>query len=166
MSFHEYNTSSGDAPTYSGYEAERHKPMPSLNHAIVQGNLITELNLRYRSQYSVASELSLDLANWPSVPDISLFPKRPLDFKNDQIKVQEPPLAVVEIISPTQSLTELTDKAGAYFAHGVQSCWLILLPLTSICVFSSPDDYVFYRAEDTLFDAVLGVELPLKGIFE
>lgn len=32
----------------------------------------------------------------------------------------EPPLCVIEIISPSQSLNELTAKAREYFKHGVK----------------------------------------------
>lgn len=165
MALYEHQ-STEEVLTLSDYEIERHKPMPSFNHAIIQGNLITELNLRYRKKYSVASEVSLSLTDWPSVPDLAIYPKRPLDFQNDLIKVQEVPLAVVEIISPSQSLNELTDKAHQYFAHGVQSCWLVLLPLTTICVFSSADDYTYFRAHETLEDKNLGITLPLKEVFE
>ncbi len=148
----------------SDYEIDRNKPMPSLNHAIVQANLIALLH-QFKN-YRVASELSLDLVDWPSVPDLSIFIKQPLDFKNDLIKVKVAPLCIVEIISPTQSLNELTDKAREYFAHGVKSCWLVLLPLTTICVFSSPDECAFFRADQTLEDTILGISLPLKEVFE
>ncbi len=169
MSFHENvltEVLAEEAVALSDYEIERNKPMPSLNHSIVQGYLVTALNLRFRQKYSIASELSLDLYEWPSVPDLSIYPKRPLDFKNDQVKVKEPPLCVVEIISPSQSLNLLTEKARDYFEHGVKSCWLVMLPLTTICVFSSPDDYTFYRAHETLRDEVLDISLPLKEVFE
>ncbi len=165
MELHE-NFQPDDIETLSDYEIERHKPMPSYNHSIVQGNLITELNVRYRQKYSFASELSLDLSDWPSVPDLSICPKRPLDFKNDQIKMKEAPLCVIEIISPTQSFSELTEKAGQYFKHGVKSCWLVMLPLTTICVFASPDDYAYFQAHETLLDKVLDISLPLKAVFE
>ncbi len=164
MAIHENFQVYDDTLTLSEYETERNKPMPSFNHSIVQANLIVLLH--QFGNYRVASELSLDLADWPSVPDLSIIPKRPLDFKNDLIKLKEAPLGVVEIISPTQSLNELTDKAREYFAHGVKSCWLVLLPLTTICVFSSPDDCAFFRADQTLEDKILGIELPLKEVFE
>ncbi len=164
MAVHENFQTYEDTFIVSDYETERNKPMPSFNHGSIQANLIALLFV-YKN-YRLISELSLDLADWPSVPDISIYPKRPLDFKNDLIKVKEAPLCVVEIISPTQSLTELTDKAREYFAHGVKSCWLVLLPLTTICVFSSPDDCMYFRADQTLVDKVLGIELPLKEVFE
>ncbi|MCB0577823.1 MAG: Uma2 family endonuclease, partial [Phaeodactylibacter sp.] len=67
----------------SEYETERHKPMPSLNHSIIQANLIRELGLSYKKKYRIASELSLDLSDWPSVPDICIYPKMPLDLRQD-----------------------------------------------------------------------------------
>jgi Uma2 family endonuclease len=165
MDYHE-NVISISTNIASEYEAERNKTTPSFNHSMVQGNLITELNNQYRTKYSFASELSLELADWPSVPDISILPKAKLDFQNDQIRVYEAPLCAIEIISPSQSLNELTDKAREYFNHGVKSCWLVMLPLTSICVFSSPSTYEIFRSNQTLKDTVLDINLPLKEVFE
>lgn len=150
----------------SEYETERHKPIPSLNHSIIQANLIRELGLSYKDKYRIASELSLDLSDWPSVPDICIYPKMPLDLRNDHATMTEPPLCAIEIISPSQSLSELVAKAGKYFQYGVRSCWIVLLPLGNIYVFSSPDDYEMFRAADTLKDHALDIALPLREVFE
>jgi Uma2 family endonuclease len=162
MEYHEDFASVGTIKL-SDYEKERNKPIPSFNHGSVQANLIALLYVF--KNFRVVSELSLDLTDWVSVPDLSIYAKKPLDFKNDQIKVKEAPICVIEIISPTQSLNELTEKAEEYFNHGVKSCWLVMLPLTSICVFSSPNEYVFYRANQTLIDDIMGISLPLKEVF-
>jgi len=153
------------SPEISTYETERNKPMPSLNHSLLQARLIARLFARYEGKYNIASELSLDLADWPSVPDLSILPKMQPDFRNDVTTVTEPPLGVIEIISPSQTLNQLVAKAEAYFEHGVKSCWLVLLPLTNICVFSSPTDYQIFREHEVLKDTVLGIELPLKEVF-
>lgn len=150
----------------SEYETERHKPMPSLNHSIVQLNLGAELRYRYKNKYRIASELSLGLSDWPSVPDICIYPKMPLDLRQDITTVTEPPLCAVEIISPSQSLSELVDKAGKYFEHGVRSCWIVLLPLGNIYVFTSPEEYEIFRATETLKDTTLDISLPLAEVFE
>ncbi len=148
----------------SAYELERNKPMPSLNHAIVQTNLIMAL-APFAKRYRFASELSLDLEDWPSVPDLCILaPMRP-NFRYDQVSVTEPPLGVIEIVSPSQSLNQLVAKAESYFAHGVQSCWLVLLPLTNIYVFSNPETYQIFRVHETLHDAVLDISLPLGEVF-
>ena len=150
----------------SEYETERHKPMPSLNHSIIQANLIRELGLSYKDKYRIASELSLDLSDWPSVPDICIYPKMPLDLRQDVATMTEPPLCAIEIISPSQSLSELVGKAEKYFQYGVRSCWIVLLPLGNIYVFSSPDDYEIFRATDALKDPALDISLPLAEVFE
>ena len=148
------------------YEIERNKPMPSLNHAIIQGNLIFELKLRYKERYSFPSELSLDLPECPTVPDLAIYPKMKIDLQNDVVAMTEPPLCVVEIVSPTQAINELTAKARAYFKHGVKSCWIVIPPLGNIYVYSSPEEYQIFRASDTLHDPVLNISFPLKEVFE
>lgn len=152
------------APT--AYEIERNKPIPSLNHSLIQANLIIQLGILYKNKYRVASELSLDLSDWPSVPDICIFPKMPLDLQNDITSVTQAPLCTIEIISPSQSLTELVAKARDYFRHGVKSCWIVLLPLGNIYVFRSPDEYDIFRATETLQDRVLDISIPLGEVFE
>jgi Uma2 family endonuclease len=37
----------------------------------------------------------------------------------------DPPLTVVEILSPNQGMEELISKADAYFEAGVKSCWIV-----------------------------------------
>lgn len=149
----------------SEYELERNKPMPSLNHSAIQTNLIMELS-PFRRLFRITSELSLELSDWPSVPDICIYPKMPIDLKKDVITMKEPPLCAIEIISPTQSVDELRAKAVKYFEHGVRSCWIVIPAFANIYVFSSPDDYEIYRAPETLQDAVLDLSLPLKEVFE
>lgn len=157
-----------EVPTHSPskYEIERKKPMPSLNHGLIQANLITEINNRYRKIYSVYSELSLDLADWSSVPDISIYPKAPIDLQKDVIAMSTPPICAIEITSPSQSLSEMVSKARAYFEHGVKSCWIVLLPLGNVYVFSAPNEYEIYRSNQVLLDSVLEVEIPLGEVFE
>ena len=107
------------------YEQERGKPMPSKNHAIVQMNLGFELRKRYDERYSFLPELTLQLLEQKVVPDLAIFPKLAFDPLNDEISMTQMPLAVVEIISPTQGQEELVEKARRYFAAGVKSYWLV-----------------------------------------
>jgi Uma2 family endonuclease len=165
MGLHEsYESEISDA--VSDYEIERNKPAPSLNHSVIQLNLGSEIRNRYKNQYRVASELSLALADWPSVPDICIFPKTPLNLREDVTAVTEPPLCAIEISSPSQSTDQMRQKVEKYFQHGVQSCWIVFPPLANIYVFSSPDDYEIYRPHETLEDKVLNISLPLKEVFE
>ncbi len=140
--------------------------MPSLNHSIVQLNIGSELRTRYKARYTFVSEINLDLSDWESVPDLAIFPKMKFDSQNDIITMTEPPLCAIEIISPSQSLTDLKIKANNYFRHGVKSCWIVMPVLENIYVFSSPSDYEIYRTTQTLRDDVLDISMPLADIFE
>lgn len=148
----------------SDYETERNKPIPSFNHGSIQANLIIEL-AAFRTKYRIVSELALDLSDWPSVPDISLFPWKKLDTKHDQIKVVEPPVCVIQILSPTQSLGELLAKASSYFNHDVLSCWIVLPGVDNVYVFSSADEYTIFRSNEVLNDEKLGISMPLEAVF-
>jgi Uma2 family endonuclease len=149
----------------SEYEIQRGKPMPSKNHAILQNNLIFQLNLKYRNTYQILSEIALDLQDWESTPDIAIFSKMIIDFAIDEIRLSQVPLGVIEIISPTQALQELTDKIRRYFDKGVQSCWLVLPALQSIYVYKSATDHQVFTQQTTLQDAKLAIELALVEIF-
>lgn len=155
-----------EATPLSDYEIERNKPMPSLNHGLVQANLIAILWSLYRTQFSVISELSLTLSGWKSVPDVCLFPKKSFNPKKDRITVEEPPICAIEIISPSQSSDLLSEKADEYFAHGVQSCWLVFPRFEYIQVYSSPDSFEIYRKNEVLKDEVLGISIPIAEVFQ
>lgn len=139
--------------------------MPSVAHSIVQINIGTELNNRYRKQYRSMSELSLELEGWKSVPDIAIYPFFEMDFRHDEIRKTEPPLCAIEILSATQGILELSDKANQYFEYGVKSCWIIIPQFKTVYVFSSADHYDTFVGEEMLKDGVLGVELPLGEVF-
>ena len=150
----------------SEYELERGKPMPTLNHAIVQGNLIFALKFHYRNQFTVASELNLSMPERPdTVPDVAIYPKLQIDFLNDITSMTQMPLTAVEIISPSQTHDEILAKFKRYFEAGVQSCWLVMPSFQAISVYSAYGKYRFFSEQDTLIDQATGIELNVGEIF-
>ena len=154
------------APEISDYEFERGKPMPSLKHAIIQGNLIQFLRAELGSDYLVLPELSLALDAQKAVPDVSVFLRSALDLTVEQISVAEVPRTVIEILSPTQVIAELLEKAGRYFAAGVQSYWLVVPELRAVAVYSAPRKYKYFYNGDTLVDPATGAELVVSELFD
>ena len=150
--------------TESQYEIERGKPMPSKNHSLVQGNLYFHLRSMFE-QFQVLPEISLKLGSSEKVPDLAIFKNIQFTPGNDEIRVEQTPLAVIEILSPKQNLGDLLAKAHTYFENGVGSYWLVLPDLKSIYVFTSPFESDVYTHKDILKDEILGIELELKGIF-
>ena len=150
----------------SEYEIERGKPMPSKNHAIVQRNLVFNLQLKYGDRYGVLPEINLDLPTRERVPDLAIY--RSVEFTPgaDEVRMTEVPLGVIEILSPQQSINDLMVKRGEYFAAGVQSYWLVLPDLLSVYVFYSPEEYEVFTRQEVLKDKKLEIELELGEVFK
>lgn len=148
----------------SEYEQERGKPMPSLNHATVQLRLGSELLRRYGDEYSVLSEVTLD-TDPPMTPDLCVYPELIVNWTHDQIRMADPPLLVVEIISPSQSVDELIPKIERYFAAGVRSCWLVQPPLQQIAVFT-PEMQPVVFTRGPVEDPASGFSVTIEDIFK
>ncbi|GAB4051167.1 Uma2 family endonuclease [Spirosoma litoris] len=150
----------------SDYERERGKPMPTLNHAYLQKNLLVSLDYRYRKTYTILSELNITMPERPdTVPDIAIYPKLQIDFLHDVTSMTAMPLTVVEIVSPSQSDAEILTKFERYFNAGIQSCWLVMPSLQAIAVYSAIGKYQFFTDTTTLIDSATGIELVLSEIF-
>lgn len=150
----------------SAYEIERNKPMPSKNHAIVQTNLVVQFAIKYPEKFRAISEISIKIADKERVPDVGIFKKLAYTPGNDEVRVSEMPIGVVEILSPTQALGDLVAKSVKYFEEGVQSYWLVLPDLKTIFVFDQPDGYEVYSKKQQLVDKVLDIKLELTDIFK
>lgn len=151
----------------SQYELERDKPMPSLNHGILQARLAAEISKNYGKQYEVPSEVDLELPNAkkPTVPDLAIIPKKKVDWLNDVLRVKEPPLTVIEILSPMQNIETVKNKIfDNYFAAGVKSAWLVVPSLQTISVYT-PDGKMSTYSNGAMQDPVIGVTLNLEEIF-
>ena len=150
----------------SDYEIDRDKAMPSKNHAIIQANLTGLLWMKYRSQYSVLTELNLILPGTKHyVPDLCIYPKLATDWLNDEKNLTVPPLVAVEIQSASQSGSTFEEKFKDFFAGGVKSCWYVLPSLKTIFILT-PDQKISVFHEGTLTDPTNGITLEMKDVFE
>lgn len=150
----------------SDYEIERNKPMPDKNHAFIQGNFLFFIRLKYGDRFRVLPEINLDLPIRERVPDVAIYP--PMDFIPDEneLRMKEIPLGVIEVLSAKQDLAELMVKRAEYFAAGVQTYWLALPALRTVYVFYSPEEYDIYSGKDIMHDKKLGIALDLTEIFK
>ena len=150
----------------SPYEIERNKPMPSLNHGLIQSNLIFELKTLYRTNYSFPSEIEIIMPQKPNcVPDIAIYPKIQMDHLHDISKMKDMPITAIEIVSSSQSNDDILAKFERYFLAGVQSCWLVMPSFQAISVYSAIGKYQFFNHGMILVDNANNIELPLNDIF-
>jgi Uma2 family endonuclease len=150
--------------TLSDYELERGKPMPTFNHGKIQGRIIHCLLSNYEEKYDVVSEWTLTATVPNTVPDVSIVPATPSNWSDHKLNAGRAPLTVVEIISPSQTLTEMTDKALLYFGAGVQSYWLVQPSLRSVFVLRPGQDELAFHNE-SLTDPTTGITIDLKKVF-
>ena len=150
----------------TAYETERGKPMPSFNHSYLQNNILAELNLNYRKQFTCMPELTLAMPDKPNcVPDIAIYLKMTANFLHDKITYSEMPITAIEIVSPTQSTDEILAKFERYFFAGVKSCWLVQPSLKAINVYSQIGKYKYFNDEMILTDPATNIELSLADVF-
>lgn len=151
--------------TLSQYELERGKPMPSKNHSRLEYRL-TKLLLPFEDRFDILIELSVEFAAGKSVPDLCLYPKLEYDWEKDEIKMTEPPVTTIEIVSPTQAVGDLVEKIRAvYFPSRVQSAWILIPPLKTVSIFypALPTDTF---SQGTLTDKATGVTVDLAELFK
>lgn len=150
----------------SEYERDRGKPMPSKNHAIIQSRLAGQLDVHYGETYTIMTEVKLDIPNTESnaVPDVAIYPVMAFDPLQDEMKMAQMPLGVIEILSPTQTDFELLEKIEKYFNAGVKSCWLVIPTFRLISVFSDRQTSKTF-IEGQLHDPVLNITLDLGRVF-
>ena len=153
------------SPEILTYEEERGKPIPSLNHVIVQTNLILALGIKYLDIYRILSELTILFKEERKIPDLSLYNKISFQAYEDKAVYTDPPLLAIEILSPKQKLGDLSSKCHLYFDNGVKSYWLVIPELRSIYVFKNPEEYNAFHLKETLTDEQMDIELSLVDIF-
>lgn len=147
------------------YLLDRGKPMPSKNHSRLESRLSFLMTRDYENTYDTFVELSLELSTGKATPDLCLFKPEPPDWLEDEIRVKNTPLGVIEIVSPKQSTQDLVDKLDTYFGAGVQSCWIVIPTFKMINIFHAKHEYKTYMTGE-LFDEKLGIRLNLEEVFK
>ncbi len=147
------------------YELERNKPMPSLNHAIVQSRLCQELSWAYNEEFDILPELDIQFLNRKVVPDISIYPKSNNDWDNDSLVMTDLPLGVIEILTYRQPLDDIFERIHhVYFPAGLKSVWGVLPSAQSVMIFT-PNAKPKTFNSGIMHDAASGFEIDLDKIF-
>lgn len=106
------------------------KPMPKGKHSIIQGELVSIINIVLKPQKIARAfpELRCTFAENSIVPDVSVFTweRIPRDRNGEVSNIFTiAPDWVIEILSPEQSQTKLTKKILQCLKDGTQMGWLI-----------------------------------------
>ena len=150
----------------SDYEKERGKPMPNITHGAVQANITGCFYAQVKGRFRVVTEMTLEFEDGMIfTPDLSVLPKRDLDWGGEPVRCKEVPLLVVEIISPTQGYLEIHQKRQAYFAHGVGSVWIVEPDLQAVAVYRPGEARPQLVQQGEVKDLTTGLTAQLEDIF-
>lgn len=153
------------------YEAVLEEPqtqdtttMSSWNHATVAYQTTKALS-RYDDEYSICPELELELTTGRAKPDISVYHRRPANRNRDIIRMAEPPLIAIEILSPKQALSDITDKTfDVLLPAGVQAVWLLIPALRAITVYTA-NQPEYTITTGPVRDVATGIEVSVDEVY-
>jgi Uma2 family endonuclease len=120
--------------------------------------------LLYPYTYGSVSASNFNPSLRAITPDLSVYPRRPVDFRHDNICRTDPPLLVVEILSPTQGWLAVMYKVEWYLQNGVKSCWVVNPPQRAITIYT-PDGGLKTFGEDSIKDPATGLTANLDAVF-
>ena len=149
----------------SDYELERGKPMPSLQHAVIQSNILNLIRNAYKKRFNVLPELSLELNGETFVPDLSIYNYFKVDLSELNIKYKVAPLLTIEILSPTQTVIDLILKMKKLIDNGVKSYWLVEPSTKTIFVYNHKKEQTTF-ASGLIHDKEINIEINMEDIFE
>lgn len=150
--------------TESEYEKERGKPLPSLNHGHIQFLLSGALHA-YRDDFTIASELTIEMEDLRVTPDLCVYPKLEVNLQEDVVRMEEPPLLAVEIVSPSQSTQEVVNKITDMLDAGVQSCWLVQPAMETITIYTT-DEKPHTVSTGTVTDPATDIQVEVSEVFD
>ena len=100
----------------------RPKPVGTMTHSIMEKRL-TRLLERFYGERRVQFEVSVIIGEEVLIPDVIVFAgDQPATYRG---VLDEAPLLVIEILSPSQRAVEMLAKCERYREFGVPFCWVI-----------------------------------------
>ncbi len=103
---------------------EEEPDMPSFNHSYICAEILEQLYAN--KTIKALPELTLEIGKGLT-PDISIYPKEKVtpNFLKDYARYPDMPLLAIEIISATQNIQDLLEKADVLISHGIKTVWTI-----------------------------------------
>lgn len=135
-------------------------PMPSLNHSYICLQILKQLISN--DTIEPLPELTLDIANGLT-PDISVFPKakiQPNPFR-DIPRFQERPVLAIEVVSSSQTIQEMLQKATQLVSEGVKVVWTVEPYSRTVFVTTQSDETLFH--EEVIENE--GVQVDFSKVF-
>lgn len=162
------------ANDYKSYEYAKGElvsmPPPTMEHGGISSNIVTLLN-NYARQHQLGriytAETTFQVGESGRKPDVAYLSKERIPDNERQASPNPPDLAI-EIVSPTDKVYDVTEKALEYLNAGTQMVWVIEPIAKTITVYRSSTDIKTLTQNDTLTgeEVVEGFQCAVAEIFE
>lgn len=139
---------------------KENKDMPSLNHSYICSRILRQL-FNY-SDLEALTELTLNIGSGLT-PDICVYPADKINpnFSRDITKMQEMPVLAIEVVSASQNIQEILEKAEKLIDAGVKAVWTVEPYTRSVFVTTGDGEKIFYN--QTVESE--GIKVDFKQIF-
>lgn len=120
--------------------------MPSFNHSYICNRVLRQLF--ENEAIDALPELTLDIDKGIT-PDISVFAENTIkpNFLRDFVRFPEMPIIAIEVISASQNIQDLLEKAELLVKNGVKAVWTIEPFGGSIFVTTKEGEEIFHNQE-------------------
>ncbi len=141
-------------------EEKEEREMPSFNHSYLCWQISQQLS--QNEAIVPLPELTLNIENG-IIPDISVFPKELVkpDFLRDIPKFSEMPIIAIEVISVSQNIQDLLEKARTLTKHGIKAVWTIE-PFTNTVFVTTNDEEKRFHNQEVESE---GIKVDFRKIF-
>ncbi len=139
---------------------EDEREMPSFNHSYICKEILRQL---FQDENNDAfPALTLDIDNG-IIPDISVYLRKQVkpDFFRDFAKYPEIPVLAIEVISASQNIQTLLEKAETLIKNGVKAVWTIEPFSRTVFVTTDKGEEIFHN--QTVESE--GIKVDFKRIF-
>jgi Uma2 family endonuclease len=105
-------------------EFPEEQEMPSFNHSYICNRILRQLF--ENPKIDALPELTLNIDKGIT-PDISVYPSEKIkaNFLKDFPKYSEMPILAIEVISASQNIQDLLEKAEMLISNGIKSVWTV-----------------------------------------
>lgn len=139
---------------------EDERETPSFNHSYICAGIIEQLS--ENKKFKALPELTLDIEKGIT-PDICVYVRETVkpNFLRDYPKYPQMPILAIEVISASQNIQTLLEKAELLIKSGVKSVWTIEPFGQAIFVTTGKGEEIFHNQEVESE----GIKVDFKKIF-
>ncbi len=142
-------------------------PPPKLGHTLIQGNLTDNLVPRFRAAGRVLTEVGFRTPGGRNyrIADVAFVTKARLAASSDDGCLESAPELVVEVLSPSNSASEMLDREQLCLENGTLEFWVVDPKRRQVRVSKQEGRPRSYKAGDEI-PLMFGGSLAVDSIFE